>query len=205
VILRTFPPIDRGREKSSPRTRKWRRLCRLMPSNFQRIAKTPPRPGPETHNESLWIIVGTHMSCRNMCRIAAQCVPLYATCEPEMCRIAAQFVIILTAICAISVAYVAYSGTFRPFFDERTHERTHQNPRNRRTNPRIRRTNPRSCERTRAHELSHPAPRSHFLSIGCRLLFYADMKPVPRRPPVNEPETRRSLERTWPILTGRAG
>jgi hypothetical protein len=49
------------------------------------------------------------------------------------------------AICAISVRYVAYSGTFRSFFDERTHDRTHQNPRNRRTNPR--------------YDLSHPKAR----------------------------------------------
>jgi hypothetical protein len=53
------------------------------------------------------------------------------------------------AIRAISIAYGAYSGTFRPFFDERTHDRTHENPRNRRTNPGIRRTNPRFCKRTR--------------------------------------------------------
>jgi hypothetical protein len=53
------------------------------------------------------------------------------------------------AIRAISIAYGAYSGTFRPFFDERTHDRTHENPRHRRTNPGIRRTNPRFCKRTR--------------------------------------------------------
>ena len=53
------------------------------------------------------------------------------------------------AMRAISVSYGAYSGAFRPFFDERTHERTHENPRNRRTNPGIRRTNPRFCKRTR--------------------------------------------------------
>jgi hypothetical protein len=53
------------------------------------------------------------------------------------------------AIRAISVPYVAYSGAFRLFFDERTHERTQENPRNRRTNPGIRRTNPRFCKRTR--------------------------------------------------------
>jgi hypothetical protein len=64
------------------------------------------------------------------------------------CRRAAHRGEKCAAICAISVAYVAYSGTFRPFFDERTHERTHENPRKRRTNPRIRRTNPSFCKRT---------------------------------------------------------
>jgi hypothetical protein len=82
-----------------------------------------------------------HIACRNgspggtfsgvMCR--------YTIHRPQKCA----------AICAISVAYVAYNGAFRPYFDERTHDRTHENPRKRRTNPGIRRTNPRFCKRTR--------------------------------------------------------
>jgi hypothetical protein len=70
------------------------------------------------------------------------------TVRRVMCRYATHRRQNCAAICAISVAYVAYSGTFRLIFDERTRDRTHQNPRNRRTNPPIRRTNPGFCKRT---------------------------------------------------------
>jgi hypothetical protein len=84
---------------------------------------------------------GRHIGCQNGSHSG--------TFSRVMCRRAAHRGEKCAAICAISVAYVAYSGTFRPFFDERTHDRTHENPRNRRTNPRLRRTNPRFCKRTR--------------------------------------------------------
>jgi hypothetical protein len=93
--------------RKSVRPTKMAPLFTVKSPEFPKRHEMPPRRDCQSHNECLWITVGVHMNCRNMSRIAVHSVPLYATCEPEMCRIAAQFVIILTAICAISVAYGA--------------------------------------------------------------------------------------------------
>ena len=87
--------------------RKMASIFRANAAEFPEKAKAPPRPGLLAHNKSLWITIGTHMNCRNMCRRATHHAPLCGTLLPTMCRIAAQFVIILTAICAISVPYGA--------------------------------------------------------------------------------------------------
>jgi hypothetical protein len=88
-----------------------------------------------------------------------------------MCHIAAQFVIRLTTICAISVAYGAYSGTFRPFGDERTHDRTQENPRKPTNEPKIPtnepenlQTNPSARVVAPAHEKSYRGKRLKPLS-----------------------------------------
>jgi hypothetical protein len=110
-----------------------------------------------------------------------------------MCRRATHRGEKCAAICAISVRYVAHGGTFRPFFDERTHERTHENPRNRRTNPGIRRTNPRFCKRTRGTGCRTHGPEN--LTVAAFLAVRGD----PGRGLAGgvEPGMAESVERPW--------
>jgi hypothetical protein len=105
------------------------------------------------------------------------------------------------AIRAISVSYGAYSGTFRPFFDERTHDRTHQNPRNRRTNPGIRQTNPRFCKRTRGTTCRTPVEEIVWDQSGAAI---AVIRPQLGRGWVRkaEPERRGSPERPQTLIDG---
>jgi hypothetical protein len=115
-----------------------------------------------------YVYLQIRRTCAAGCAIGPRDVSSGGTFSQVMYRQATHRRAKCAAICAISVRYVAYSGTFRSFFDERTHDRTHQNPRNRRTNPTIRRTNPRFCKRTRGTTCRTPRPESRAVAAFSR-------------------------------------
>jgi len=93
--------------RKSVRPTKMVPLFAVKSLEFPKMPATPPQRGRQVHNDSLWLTVGIHMNRQNMCRRAAHHAPLCDTSAGPMCRYTTQFVIILTAICAISVAYGA--------------------------------------------------------------------------------------------------